>query len=146
MDKKTLSEIEERLLDANRIVAKLDPSIRTAAFDFLKPYISTGKLDSAPDSHKPPAHEPPASDVAQLIETHGGGKPYENVNLLAAIWFIEYGSHPFSLGYIRERATSTGLTIPARPDMSLRQAKEKGRNCVQAFSPGAQAAAGSSPM
>lgn len=129
MDKKAFGEIEERLLEINKVIAKLDPSIRVAAFEFLKPYVSSGTLPLAPAEHKKPHqdHEPIA-DVSELIQTHGEGKPNDNVNLLAAIWFSEYGSGPFSLEYLRDKATETGLTIPARPDMTLRQAKEKGKN------------------
>ena len=44
MDKKAFSEIEERLLEVNKVIAKLDPSIRVAAFDFLRPYIAGGTI------------------------------------------------------------------------------------------------------
>jgi len=127
LDKKAFSELQERLLDVNRVITKLDSSIRVAAFDFLKPYISSGKLAVSADLHRPPTEETPPSDVAALIQKHSEGKPHENVNLLAAIWFSEHGSHPFSLDYLREQATSTGLTIPAKPRMTLVQAKEKGK-------------------
>jgi len=131
MDKKAFSEIQERLLEVNGVIVKLDPSIRVAAFDFLKPYVSTRKASPSPDFPKPPADEPPAGDVAHLIHAHADGKPHQNVNLLAAIWFSEYGSHPFSLQYIRERSISTGVTIPAHPDMTLRQAKSKGKKLYE---------------
>lgn len=129
MDKKAFGEIEERLLEVNKVVAKLDASIRLPAFEFLKSYISGGTLPSThTEPKKPHQDHQPVADVTELIETHGEGKPNDNVNLLAAIWFCEYGSSPFSLDYLREKATETGLTIPARPDMTLRTAKEKGKN------------------
>ncbi|MGA2608327.1 MAG: hypothetical protein ABSH01_12840 [Terriglobia bacterium] len=128
MDKKAFSEIQERLLEVNGVIAKLDPSIRIAAFDFLKPYISTSKFIPPPDPQKPPVGEPRSGDEGELIQKHGDGKPHENVNLLAAIWFSKYGASPFSIVYIREKANSTGLTIPDRPSMTLKQAKEKGKN------------------
>ncbi|MDE3135920.1 MAG: hypothetical protein KGL59_05070 [Acidobacteriota bacterium] len=128
MDKKAFSEVEKRLSEVNKLIAKLDPSIRAAAFDFLKPYLSSGTLLSHPDPHRQHAEQAPSGDVSQLIEKHGDGKPHENVNLIAAIWFNDYGSHPFSLEHVREKASSTGLTIPDRLDMTLKQAKEKGKN------------------
>jgi len=127
MDKKAFSEIEERLLEVNKVVTKLDPSIRVAAFDFLKPYISGGKLASNTDPLKSPAAEVLSVDESDLIQKHGEGKPHQNINLLAAIWFSEYGSTPFSLEYLREKAESTGLTIPASPRMTLVQAKDSGK-------------------
>jgi hypothetical protein len=131
LDKKALAEIEERLLEANKVIAKLDSSIRATAFDILKPYVLGGKPSAHADSPKEPPEEVPSSDIAHLIDKHGSGKPHENVNLLAAIWFSEYGSHPFSLQYIRDKATSTGVTIPAHPNMTLRQAKSEGKKLYE---------------
>jgi hypothetical protein len=127
LDKKVFSEIGERLIEVNKIIAKLDPSIRIAAFDFLKSYISGGKFTPATEPHKPLATEASAGDVSDLIQKHGDGKPHQNINLLAAIWFSEFGSSPFSLEHLRERAESTGLTIPASPRMTLKQAKDNGK-------------------
>jgi hypothetical protein len=131
LDKKAFAEIKERLLEANGVIAKLDSSIRATAFDALKPYILGGKTAVSTTPTKSQTDEGPSTDMAKLIESHGGGKPHENVNLLASIWFSEYGSHPFSLQYIRERATSTGVTIPSKPDMTLRQAKSKGKKLYE---------------
>jgi hypothetical protein len=128
LDKKAFSEIRERLLEVNKIISKLDSTIRVAAFDFLKPYISIGTVTLHIDTKKPPAEQAPQGDVSELIQKHGDGKPHENVNLLAAIWFSEYGSNPFSIDYVREKASSTGLTIPASPRMTVIQAKDKGKN------------------
>lgn len=128
MDKKAFDNIEERLLEVNKAISRLDPSIRVAAFEFLKPYISGGTLPSAPDQKKHTSDRQASADVTELIQRHGDGKPHENINLIAAIWFSENGTNPFSLEYIRDKATETGLTISARPDMALKQAKEKGKN------------------
>jgi hypothetical protein len=127
LDKKTLSDLQERFLEVNKVIAKLDSSIRVPAFDILKPYILSGKVIVKAVPAKSPTDEASSGDVEELIQKHSDGKPHENVNLLAAIWFSEYGSNAFSLNYLREKASSTGLTIPARPGMTLVQAKEKGK-------------------
>ena len=77
--------------------------------------------------HKPSGSEVSSGDVSDLIQKHGDGKPHQNINLLAAIWFSEFGSSPFSLEYLRQKAESTGLTIPASPRMTLVQAKDGGK-------------------
>jgi hypothetical protein len=127
LDKKAFDEIQDRILEVNKVVSKIDPSIRVAAFDFLKSYISSGNLVTPAVPNRPAADEHSGNDEAALIQKHGDGKPHENVNLLAAMWFMEFGSHPFSLDYVRAKAISTGLTIPERPSMTLVQAKEKGK-------------------
>ena len=42
LDKKAFEAIETRLLEVNKVIEKLDASIRVAAFEFLKPYIAGG--------------------------------------------------------------------------------------------------------
>jgi hypothetical protein len=128
LDKRAFSELQERLLEANKLIARLDPSIRVAAFDFLEPYISGGTVALHVDPKRPPAEQASQGDASELIQKHGDGKPHENVNLLAAIWFSEYGSNAFSIDYVREKASAAGLTIPASPRMTLKQAKDKGKN------------------
>jgi hypothetical protein len=128
VDKKTFSEVRERLLEAGKTIEKLDPSIRGAALDLLKPYILGAGPSPQSNPAEPSVPDSRGSDQSQLIHTHGDGKPHENVNLIAAIWFSEYGSNAFSTDYIREKASSTGLTIPARPEMTLKTAKDSGRS------------------
>jgi hypothetical protein len=127
LDKKEFSEVQNRLLEVNKVIVKLDSAIRNSAFEFLKPYISSGVL-AQPDPRRTPNDQPHASDEAELIEKHADGKPSDIVNLLAAIWFSEYGSNPFSVGYIREKADSAGLTISDRVDKTLNSAKDKGKS------------------
>jgi hypothetical protein len=128
LDKKAFEEVEERLLAINKVIAKLDPSIKIVAFEFLKPFISGGTLPTPTEKKKEVADHLASADVADLVQKHGAGKPHENINLIAAIWFGEYGSNPFSLEYVRDKAKETGLTISARPDMALKQAKDAGKN------------------
>jgi hypothetical protein len=127
LDNKAFSELQDRIFEVNRVITKLDTSIRVAAFDFLKPYISSGKISPPIDPRKPETDGTSTTDIDALVQKHSDGKPNENVNLLAAIWFSEYGSHAFSLDYLRDRAATTGLTIPARPRMTLVSAKDKGK-------------------
>jgi hypothetical protein len=128
VDKKAFGEVEERLLEVNKVIAKLDPSIRGVAFEFLKSYVSAGTLPPPPtDPKKLPADHHATGDVTELIQKHGDGKPHENTNLLAAIWFAEYGASPFSVDYIKNKATEIGLTIPARPDKTLKSARDNAK-------------------
>ncbi|HEV2350704.1 MAG TPA: hypothetical protein VG028_12750 [Terriglobia bacterium] len=136
MDKKALSDLEERLLEVNKVIEKLDPAIRVAGFEFLKPFVSSGKPSPPVDTYPLSAADVNPNDVEALIQKHGDGKPHENANLLAAIWYRDFGSHPFSLDHIRERATSTGLTIPAHVGMTFRQAKDNGKKLYESIGKG----------
>jgi hypothetical protein len=139
LDKKAFSEIQERLLEVNKLVTKLDSSIRVAAFDFLKPYILGGNI-------KAPSHEQPAledvddtstADLAASVEKYGGDdKPADNAKLLSAWWFSQYGSAPFSTRWVKATGNSTGLTMPDKPDMTYRQARAKGKKLYNALGQG----------
>jgi hypothetical protein len=131
LDKKAFGEVEGRLLEVNEVIKKLDESIRVAAFDFLKPYISSGEIVAPKDKHG--KHDPAAGagggtdDLATLIEKHSSDKPSHNAKLLSAYWFSEYGSAPFTTKWIEDSATSAGLTIPDSVGMTFRQAQAKGK-------------------
>jgi hypothetical protein len=139
LDKKAFAEIQERLLEVNKVIAKLDPSIRVAAFDFLKPYILGGniKTHSQHESKPDEGHDAATSDLAELVSKFGSdSKPSDNARLLTAWWFCQYGSTPFSIKWLKETSDSTGLTIPASPGMTLRIAMEKGKNLYKALGEG----------
>lgn len=142
MDKKGLGEIEERLLELNKVIAKLDSSIRLAAFEFLKPYITDGIIRAAKTSH---AHKDDddgsnagqAADLETLVTEYGSDKkPSENARLLTAWWFSQHGSAPFSIKWIKETGDSTGLTLPETPAMTFRSAKVKGKDLYNAVGKG----------
>jgi hypothetical protein len=137
VDKPALTEIETRLLEVNEIIKKLDESIRVAAFDFLKPYV----LGAPIKIHKP--HDAPADpagstdDLAAMVVKFGSDdKPSENAKLLSAWWFSQHGSAPFSMKWIKEMGTSSGLTFPDSPSMTFRQAASKGKNLYEALGEG----------
>src|SRR5260370_22385295 len=125
MDKKSLEKAEERLMEINKVIEKLDPSIRASAFDVLKEYIASGG-DSRPAGVGEHRSKPPAEDLdlAALMEKHVHEKPSDNAHLLASDWYRRYGSAPFALDAIKEAATSAGLTIPEHLKMTFRAAQD----------------------
>ena len=54
-------------------------------------------------------------------------KPADNVKLIAAWFYREYGIDPFSLEQLRQEANSVGITIPSRPNATLKAARDKGK-------------------
>lgn len=141
MDKKALDDIESRLLEVNKIVEKLDASIRVAAFDFLKPYVlgSTIKVikDDGDKHHHTGEPESSPTDLAGLVEKFGSNeKPSDNARLLSAWWFSQYGGVPFTTKWIEDTAASTGLTVPAHLNMTFRQLAVKGKALYQPLGKG----------
>ena len=132
MDKKAFEDMQERLAEVNKVVEKLDESIRASAFELLKGYVIGGAFSPAQaGKHGLGPGTSGTTDLATLIEKHGTEKPSDNVHLLAAEWFRRYGSAPFSLDYLKKSAESSGLTVPERPDMTLKQAQDDGKRIYQ---------------
>lgn len=128
MDKKEFDERVLRLLDISDAIGKLPPEIRSDAFGLLKGYVL--------------GRTPPEAEAEGLDDDSGGAsgndnglfgrfdhdKPSDNVKLIAADLFQRHGAEPFSLDDVKTAAANAGITIPARVDMTLRQAKENGKS------------------
>jgi hypothetical protein len=132
MEKKRFEEATERLLEVNKVIAKLDPAIRVSAFELLKGYVTTGTQSTLSPEGKPkPEPHRGVADLESLIAAHPDAKPNENLQLLTAYWYGNYGATPFTVENLREAATDGGLTIPDRTDMTLKQAKDGGKKLYQ---------------
>jgi hypothetical protein len=131
VDKKTFEEIQERLIEVNKVIEKLDPAIRASAFELFKGYLESG-TDFRTESGKQTTDTPSVStDLATLIATYPHEKPSDNVDLLVADWYRRHGSAPFTLDILDAAAVNAGLTVPERLDMTLRQAAEGGKKHYQ---------------
>lgn len=143
LDRKQFGEIEGRLLEVNKVVEKLDASIRVAAFEFLKPYIVGGTITAS----KPKSEDDrtggdadtgsgSSGNLEELLKNYNDLKPSENAKLLSAHWYSMYGSAPFKTKWIDQAAADSGLTIPSSVDMTFRQAKDKGKLLYQPLGKG----------
>ena len=136
MDKKDIEGIKEKLLDINKLISQLDPSIRAAAFDILAPYYFSHKQHQ-PAQAKTNADTkiiggsatvaPDTSDLETFISSFDTDKPIDNVMLLVAWLYSNYGAYPITAKEIKELGDSCGLIVPTRPDNTMRQAKKNGK-------------------
>ena len=55
-------------------------------------------------------------------------QPKNNVLLIVAWLYSQYGVFPITTKEIKDIGNSTGLVIPGRPDNTMRTAKKKGKN------------------
>ncbi len=131
MDEKKFKIIAERLEQVGKVVEKLPSEIRIDAFRIFKSYV-----EDIPKSGK--TERAGKVDHADLEETEGvffnrfdHDKPASNAKLIAANYYREYGTEPFSLEDIREKADSVGITIPSRLNMTFSSAQEKGKKLFQ---------------
>ena len=133
MDEATFKERVKRLNEINKVVEKLDPAIRGQAFALLEDYVGAGKTGPRRPEKGEEADEEPedASDQGTELETFVGklesDAPADNAKALAAFHYKRYGKAAFGTDDINELAEESGLTVPARIDMTLKGAKLDGK-------------------
>lgn len=131
MKKETFDERVERLKEVNDVIKSLDPSIREASFEVLKNYITGIKTvekleDGEVDNDN--GGEFSFENKEQFFSSYEHKKPSDNVMLITAYYYQEFGTSPILMDELKEIANSVGITVPTRPDMTLKKAQKKGKN------------------
>lgn len=128
MDEKEFKMRSSRLEQITKVLEKLPPEVRGEAFELLKGYVtehSSGPHTKAKDTRSQPKTD--ARSEEEFFTSFPHDKPADNVKLVAAWFYREYGTEPFTLDEVRATANAVGITIPERVDMTLFQAKDKGK-------------------
>jgi hypothetical protein len=134
MKTKKIEEAKTALLEINELLVQLDPSIRASAFDILRPLYfiedqpAPKRLPWAKDFEEQNQDDSAPSELDDFIASRDHKKPADNVMLLAAWLYSMYGQYPITAKEIKELGDSCGLILPARPDNTMRQAKNKGKS------------------
>ncbi len=134
MEDDRIKDAKKKLADINKTIAALDPSIRAAAFEVLAPIYfdeyepgtqSEDRKSKTPRSRR--TRSTPV-DPEKFFNEHDHDKPKDNVHLVAAWFYSQYGVSPVTQKDVRDCADDAGLTIPERPDNTMRYAKKDGKN------------------
>lgn len=135
MDSDTFHTAADRLKEINEVIAKLDESIRPAAFAVLRPYVDGRASPAGPGNHDRGVGDADenagvASDllvdremVRDFLGEHQSDKPAENVKAIAALVYSRLGNSEFTVQEVREIAHETGVTVPDRVDVTLGTAR-----------------------
>lgn len=128
MDEKTFKERVNKLNEVNKIIEKLDPSIRAESFKLLQTYI-TGK-ETVKDNSDEVGKETGDNDddKESFFKRFDHTKPSDNALLIAAYLYSQFGTDPFSTGDVKKLAVGVGITIPSSCNMTFKQAAKKGKN------------------
>ena len=138
-----LDEAKKLITDLNNTISKLDPSVRARAFDILTDIAFEGTTTSSDDSTAPSAGKKSTrrsqsratkhstDDLGEFIDGFEHDKPADNLKLLIAWLYSKYGKYPMSLDSLKKLATEAGLTIPDKPDMTLKTASAKKKPMFQ---------------
>lgn len=136
MAKDRIREVEAKLKQISQVVSELDPAIRAQAFELLArlyfpplpgPQDARGgdkkELRQRGDSGSGKDLDHPGRDT--LFTSFEHNKPADNVKLIVAWLYSQYGVFPITGSLIKENAAS--LTVPERPDMTMRNSKDDGK-------------------
>lgn len=128
MDEKEFKARADRLEQIAKFLEKLPPEVRSDAFDLLKGYVTEQSSETRTKKGERKGRRDTADrSEEEFFAAFGHDTPADNAKLIAAWFYREYGSEPFSMEAIRAKANDVGITIPARVDMTFLQAKENGK-------------------
>jgi hypothetical protein len=135
MDEATFKERVKRLNEINKVVEKLDPAIRVQAFALLEDYVGAGKVSARrpekggeeADNEEPEDASDQDADLKAFVGKLESDEPADNAKALAAFHYMRYGKAGFGTDDIEELAKESGLTVPDRIDMTLKNTKEGGK-------------------
>jgi hypothetical protein len=130
MDEPAFKQRSDRLLEIAKVLEKLPAEVRQDAFALLKAYVSgIHDTPTKPDSKaNAEATETIATDDREaFFGKFDTAKPADNVKLIAAHWYSNYGVAPFTVDGLIAIANDVGLTVPTRMDMTLQAALNEGK-------------------
>ncbi|MDE3099236.1 MAG: hypothetical protein KGJ88_07155 [Verrucomicrobiota bacterium] len=128
MNETTLKERTEKLLEIDKIIKRLDATIRPAAFSLLQDYVLAG-VAAGKEKSKAVTTENLGSEGREgFFSKFNHDKPSDNVLLLCAYHFSQYGSAAFTTDEISDLANEVGVTIPNHPAMTIKAAQRKGKS------------------
>lgn len=133
MDEESFKKRVSRLNEVAKVIESLPIEIRALSFPLLEDYVTgnvgasevlgSGKKLSAP----PKAKNCTSKSRDEFLASFDHAKPSDNVYLLIAALYRDYGSEPFTIRELSSLASDTGVTIPERIDMTLKAATHQGK-------------------
>lgn len=134
MSTSNIDHAKVKLQEINEIISKLDPAMKESAISVLMPMYFSGTNESqkaAGNGQKAiPAKTEQISaseNLEEFIGALGVDKPSDNLFALMAWHYSQYGVEPITTKEINALGKETGLVIPARPDMTIKGAKNDGK-------------------
>lgn len=145
MDRGKIEEVKKKLQEINDIVCGYDPEIRAGAFDILAWYYFGDEMPKLGRSPGPPGQvEQPGTqgdvinmdDLEKFVRSFDHSKPSDNIHAIAAWYYSQYGLVPIARKTVEDAATKASVTVPSRPDNTMKQASKGGKKYYQQGSKG----------
>lgn len=123
----------EQIFRIDRIIRQLDESIRPLAFQILAR--AAASADTPAAAVIPLALRPqpplPLAGLPAFAERHAGDTPAQNMLALAAWIHLHDDDNPITPQKIKALAEVCGLSVPRRPDCTLRYASHHNHRLFQ---------------
>lgn len=127
MDEIEFKQLAIRLEKAAEVLEKLPPEVRHDAFCLMEDYVR-GSAGAEMPKWQGDAGESPAQGREEFFGAFSHDKPADNVKLIAADFYRQYGTESFSVKEALQAANEVGITVPSRIDKTLNAAKDKGKS------------------
>jgi len=142
MSEEMIKAVKSKLTDINKTISALDPSIRLAAFNILTPYYfehyEPPQEENGTELKTKPRRQASAANIEKFFAAHDHKKPADNVLLIAAWIYSQNGLIPITAALCSEISNMTGVTIPGRPDNTMRFATRNGKSLFRQVGKGWQ--------
>ena len=127
MDDKEFKARVARLNEVAKVLQALPAEVRLDAFALLKAYVTGSKLPDAKTFKEADSHSDDPGEGSEIFTQHEHDQPADNVKLIAAFYYSQYGDEPFTVEEIRDKARDVGITVPSRIDMTLKSSLDDGK-------------------
>jgi len=130
MDETRIQEVKEKLIKINEFISSLDVELKSTAVSLLMPlYFEENDLKAM--QVKAEADNPDDSnldDEHTFFSSFDHEKPADNVLMITARLYSQYGVYPITPEEVKNYATRLGITIAPRVDNTLRYAARDEKN------------------
>lgn len=130
MAKEKIADVKKKLFEINKIISRLEPAIHSAAFEILAPHYFEEEAEGRgrQKGKQVKIKKPPTDTPEKFFSSFEHEKPSDNVILIAAWLYSQYGVIPITNNEIKEQADNAGLTVPDRSDTTMRNSKKDSKN------------------
>jgi hypothetical protein len=133
MDELTFRSRVQKIVEIAGVIEKLPPEIRAQAFTLLAPYV--GESPSKAKLHDDRLTADKQESGGDDSDTRGAffgrfdhSKPADNVKLIFAYWYSQFGNAPLSVKGLKAIADEVGLTIPDNSRMTVTNAQANSKS------------------
>ena len=131
MNETRIQEVKDKLTKINEFVNGLDTELKSIAISLLLPLYFDEKETTFESIKKNNENVDDVSDSSddeyKFFSSYDHDKPSDNVVMIAAWLYSQYGVYPITQDEVKEYANRLGITIASRVDMTFGSVSRDGK-------------------